>query len=150
MKCRCQPRHPIQKPAEFKCEPTCFTQIGHEQLREDKKGGEGSLPFTSIADLYPDPTAGVNKERLVLTVSFFKQGIFKQLLTEGERYMFTWFSLITLAQQGVYDVVSSFGAMAARWVKFELNTIFGFVHLFKLSENYFPIISNVNRFCEGR
>jgi len=93
-----------------------YLTIGHEQLREDKKGGEGSLPFTSIADLYPDPTAGVNKERLVLTVSFFKQGIFKQLLTEGERYMFTWFSLITLAQQGVYDVVSSFGAMAARLI----------------------------------
>lgn len=74
------------------------------------------MPFTSMTDLYPDLSGGVNKERLVLTVSFFKQGIFKQLLTEGERYMFTWFSLISLAQQGVYDVVSSFGAMAARLI----------------------------------
>ena len=74
------------------------------------------MPFTSLADLYPDPRGGVDRERLVLTVSFFKQGVFKQLLTEGERYLFTWFSLISLAQQGVYDVVSSFGAMAARLI----------------------------------
>jgi len=95
-----------------------YLQIGHKQLKEEKEEEEvdGSMPFTSIADLYPDLSGGINKERLTLTVSFFKQGIFKQLLTEGERYMFTWFSLISLAQQGVYDVVSSFGAMAARLI----------------------------------
>ena len=91
------------------------------QLSEKKEtlvaGGDGDeMPFTSLVDLYPDPRGGINRERLVLTVSFFKQGVFKQLLTEGERYLFTWFSLISLAQQGVYDVVSSFGAMAARLI----------------------------------
>jgi len=104
-----------------------YFRIGYPQLTdkkaedEVKSDGESEqaddqLPFTSISQLYPSFKAPVNKERLILTVSFFKQGIFKQLLTEGERYLFTWFSLISLAQQGVYDVVSSFGAMAARLI----------------------------------
>jgi len=90
---------------------------------DDDGGAKGDeytspLPFESLRDLYPDLSAvpTLNPDRLLLVVSFFKQGIFKQLLTEGERYMFTWFSLMSLADQGVYDVVSSFGAMAARLI----------------------------------
>ena len=90
-----------------------FNTYFYLQIRNRKKT---DLPFESLRDLYPSPTDWIHQERLTLTVSFFKQGIFKQLLTEGERYMFTWFSLMTLAQQGIYDVVSSFGAMAARLI----------------------------------
>ena len=42
--------------------------------------------------------------------------LYKGMLSTFRRYLFTWFSLISLAQQGVYDVVSSFGAMAARLI----------------------------------
>ena len=42
--------------------------------------------------------------------------MYKGMLPTFYRYLFTWFSLISLAQQGVYDVVSSFGAMAARLI----------------------------------
>ena len=42
--------------------------------------------------------------------------MYKEMLPTFHRYLFTWFSLISLAQQGVYDVVSSFGAMAARLI----------------------------------
>ena len=73
-----------------------YFRIGYPQLTdkkaedEVKSDGESEqaddqLPFTSISQLYPSFKAPVNKERLILTVSFFKQGIFKQLLTEGER-----------------------------------------------------------------
>lgn len=58
----------------------------------------------------------VDKERYMLAKSFFRQGFFKQLLTEGEKYMFTWFSLMSLTQQGVYDVVANLGSLAARLV----------------------------------
>ena len=74
-----------------------YFRIGYPQLTdkkaedEVKSDGESEqaddqLPFTSISQLYPSFKAPVNKERLILTVSFFKQGIFKQLLTEGERW----------------------------------------------------------------
>jgi len=48
--------------------------------------------------------------------SFFKQGILKQLLTEGERYLMTFFDILTFEEQGVYDLVSNLGSLAARFV----------------------------------
>ena len=58
----------------------------------------------------------VDQERKALAISFWKQGVLKQLLTEGEKYVFTWFSLMTLEEQGIYDVVANLGALVARLV----------------------------------
>ena len=51
-----------------------------------------------------------------LTWGFFKQGVLKQLLTEGERYVMTVFSVLTFTEQGVYDVVNNLGSLAARFL----------------------------------
>lgn len=51
-----------------------------------------------------------------LVCSFFKQGILKQILTEGERYMMTFFDILNFDEQGIYDVVSNLGSLAARFV----------------------------------
>jgi oligosaccharide translocation protein RFT1 len=51
-----------------------------------------------------------------LTWTFFKQGILKQLLTEGERYIMTFFDVLTFDEQGVYDLVSNLGSLAARFI----------------------------------
>ena len=40
----------------------------------------------------------------------------KQLLTEGEKYVMTVFSLLSLSQQGVYDVITNLGSLAARFI----------------------------------
>lgn len=56
----------------------------------------------------------IDLERWTLSVSFFKQGFLKQMLTEGEKYMFTWFSLMTLSEQGVYDRIANLGSIPAR------------------------------------
>ena len=58
----------------------------------------------------------VNYELLSLTWSFFKQSLLKQILTEGERYVMTFFNALTLAQQGVYDVINNLGSLAARFI----------------------------------
>jgi oligosaccharide translocation protein RFT1 len=84
-----------------------------------KRGAEkdDEFPFTSLLDFLPDVrNFRVNAHQRSLSLSFFKQGFLKQLLTEGERYMFTWFSLLTLAEQGVYDVIASLGSIPARLV----------------------------------
>ncbi len=77
-------------------------------------------PLTSLTDLMPSwsPTQEpkFDPERKDLAKNFLKQGLLKQLLTEGEKYMFTWFSLMTLAEQGVYDTVANIGSLAARLV----------------------------------
>lgn len=51
---------------------------------------------------------------LRLSYQFLFQTILKQLLTEAERYAMTFFNLISLADQGVYDVVNNLGSLAAR------------------------------------
>ena len=73
------------------------------------------MPFDSARDFLP--TFGpfvVDKNRWLLSLSFFKQGFLKQLLTEGEKYMFTYFSLMSLSEQGVYDVIANLGSIPAR------------------------------------
>ncbi len=51
-----------------------------------------------------------------VAASFLGQGVLKQVLTEGERYVMTVLSLLSLAEQGIYDVVSNLGSLAARCV----------------------------------
>ncbi len=72
------------------------------------------LPFSSLRDFLPSLGLGLDEKRWRLSLSFFQQGFLKQLLTEGEKYMFTWFSLMTLPEQGVYDVVANLGSIPAR------------------------------------
>ena len=38
------------------------------------------------------------------------------MLTEGERYVMTIFSVMTFQEQGVYDVVNNLGSLAARFL----------------------------------
>jgi oligosaccharide translocation protein RFT1 len=40
----------------------------------------------------------------------------KQVLTEGERYIMTLFSVLTFSEQGVYDIVNNLGSLAARFL----------------------------------
>jgi oligosaccharide translocation protein RFT1 len=76
------------------------------------------MPFTSVKDIFPHWTAEpkLHKERFYLMSGFFKQGLLKQILTEGEAYMFTFFNLMSLAEQGVYNVASQFGSLAGRLI----------------------------------
>ena len=77
-----------------------------------------TMPFTSIKDILPSWSANprFHTERLYLMLGFFKQGVLKQILTEGEAYMFTFFNLMSLAEQGVYNVASQFGSLAGRLI----------------------------------
>ena len=75
------------------------------------------LPLKTLTDVIPDiQDRHLDPERSSLTWSFFKQGFLKQVLTEGEKYIFTWFSLMSLTDQGIYDVVANLGSLAARLV----------------------------------
>ena len=76
------------------------------------------IPFTSIKDILPkwNKEYKIHNERRYLMQGFFKQGLLKQILTEGEAYMFTFFNLMSLAEQGVYNVASQFGSLAGRLI----------------------------------
>uniref|UniRef100_A0A1E1XA61 Protein RFT1 homolog n=1 Tax=Amblyomma aureolatum TaxID=187763 RepID=A0A1E1XA61_9ACAR len=96
----------------------------HRLTKKDLQGSgqnqdDHALPFTTALDIIP--FIGCNGTQLdrdvaKLTWSFMKQTVFKQLLTEGERYIMTVFSILSFAEQGVYDVVNNLGSLTARLV----------------------------------
>ncbi|KAH7642549.1 man(5)GlcNAc(2)-PP-dolichol translocation protein RFT1 [Dermatophagoides farinae] len=51
---------------------------------------------------------------LKTSLTFFYNSLLKQFLTEGERYIMTMFSVISFAEQGVYDVINNLGSLPAR------------------------------------
>lgn len=80
---------------------------------------EDDFPFESLMDFLPaviEDQSSINHDLARLTWSFFKQGIMKQVLTEGERYIMTLFSVLTFSEQGVYDIVNNLGSLAARFL----------------------------------
>ena len=92
-----------------------FYRVVHRDRKLDK---EEDIPFESMAEFLPDfpSTFHIDMDRFRLAKSFFKQGFLKQMLTEGEKYMITWFSLMSLSEQGVYDVICNLGSLPARLI----------------------------------
>lgn len=76
--------------------------------------------FTSIRDFFPKYSGSLNstfnKKLTTLTVSFAKQGVVKQLLTEGEKYVMSVSPVLSFREQATYDVVNNLGSLAARFV----------------------------------
>ncbi|XP_020278956.1 protein RFT1 homolog [Pseudomyrmex gracilis] len=81
---------------------------------------EREFPFRSVKDFLPgqlennDPY--LDRKLTVLTWSFFRQGILKQILTEGERLIMTIMPVLTFTEQGIYEVVNNLGSLAARFI----------------------------------
>ncbi|RVE73238.1 hypothetical protein OJAV_G00048770 [Oryzias javanicus] len=96
------------------CYVVYFTRfLGSEEA--EKK----SFPLHRVTDLLPGRIRGeplIDWSAAQLTWSFFKQSFLKQILTEGERYIMTFFSVLTFGDQGVYDIVNNLGSMVARFV----------------------------------
>ncbi|KAH9286215.1 Protein RFT1 -like protein [Echinococcus granulosus] len=77
----------------------------------------GRISPTGLRDLLPN----FNKVTfdwpcLWLSWNFFRQGVLKQFLTEGERYLISAFHLLSFADQGIYDLVNNLGSLAPRLV----------------------------------
>lgn len=76
--------------------------------------------FTSLKDFMPkyieSANSSFNKKLSTLTISFAKQGVVKQLLTEGEKYVMSVSPVMTFKEQATYDVVNNLGSLAARFV----------------------------------
>lgn len=53
---------------------------------------------------------------LTLVKAYYTQSVFKQILTEGERYLIAAFGLLSFAESGIYDLVNNLGSMIARFV----------------------------------
>lgn len=78
------------------------------------------FPFRAIKDFLPgeleNDDSYLDRKLTVLTWSFFRQGILKQILTEGERLIMTIIPVLTFTEQGVYEIVNNMGSLAARFI----------------------------------
>uniref|UniRef100_A0A8D9AHU3 Protein RFT1 homolog n=2 Tax=Cacopsylla melanoneura TaxID=428564 RepID=A0A8D9AHU3_9HEMI len=86
---------------------------------ERRQSLEEDFPFRSLRDFLPkrlENDSQMDTKLLRLTWSFMKQGLLKQLLTDGERYVMTVFPLLSFAEQGTFDVVNNLGSLAARFL----------------------------------
>ncbi|XP_067908344.1 man(5)GlcNAc(2)-PP-dolichol translocation protein RFT1 [Heterodontus francisci] len=78
-----------------------------------------SFPLSTVSDLLPkclhhQPV--IDPRLATLTWSFYKQSFFKQILTEGERYVMTFLNALNFGDQGVYDIVNNLGSLVARFL----------------------------------
>lgn len=91
----------------------------HSVKNTDTEESKDEFPFHSLNDFLPHKLKDqpqVDSKLTELAWSFSKQGIWKQLLTEGERYLATVISLLPFSHQGALDVVSSLAALPARLI----------------------------------
>lgn len=83
------------------------------------------FPFKSIWEMFPgfmnNMERPLNRDLCILTISFAKQCVVKQVLTEGERYVMTISPLLTFSEQSMYDIVNNLGSLAARFINFPTN-----------------------------
>ncbi|XP_038054403.1 protein RFT1 homolog [Patiria miniata] len=108
----------------------CISQLGYTVIyvslyyayfiyfiwKQRKK--DDDFPIKSVRDIFPKlhSKQWISPEQAHLTLSFFKQGFLKQILTEGERYVMTVFDMLSFGDQGIYDVINNLGSLAARFI----------------------------------
>ncbi|XP_060521470.1 protein RFT1 homolog [Cylas formicarius] len=97
-----------------------FKEKGDEIERHWLFSDMDDFPFRSILNFFPgfmfNEDGKIDKNLLVLTVSFVKQSVIKQILTEGERYVMTISPVLSFSQQSMYDIVNNLGSLAARFI----------------------------------
>lgn len=78
------------------------------------------FPFNNIREMIPGGLTNggnyFNSDLQVLILSFAKQGILKQVLTEGEKYVMSVSPVLSFSEQATYDIVNNMGSLAARFI----------------------------------
>ena len=72
----------------------------------------------SIIDILPQKNSvpEFDNSYLKLIKAYYVQSFYKQILTEGERYLITAFSLLSFSQSGIYEIINNLGSLIARFV----------------------------------
>lgn len=78
------------------------------------------FPFNNIREMIPGVLKNsgnyFNSDLQVLILSFAKQGVLKQVLTEGEKYVMSVSPVLSFSEQATYDIVNNMGSLAARFI----------------------------------
>ena len=75
---------------------------------------EDGAEVNFLSDFLPSRNHLADTRKLLAIIgTFFVQTVLKQLLTEGESIVMTFFHLLSFADQGVYNAISSLSSLAA-------------------------------------
>ncbi|XP_067641789.1 man(5)GlcNAc(2)-PP-dolichol translocation protein RFT1 isoform X2 [Eurosta solidaginis] len=92
----------------------------YSKLDSNQYDAMSDFPFRKITDFLPGIMENqgkfLNSELQILTLSFVKQGVLKQILTEGEKYVMSISPVLSFSEQATYDVVNNLGSLAARFI----------------------------------
>ncbi|KAK2724973.1 hypothetical protein QYM36_001429 [Artemia franciscana] len=112
-----------------------FWSFFYYEFWRRKKNNEPELPIQSLSGFLPKFPAGeevLDWHLVKLVWSFFLQGLAKQVLTEGEKYIMTITSFLTMAEQGVFDIVNNIGSIAVRFLLLPIEDAASFYFTKKL------------------
>eukprot|EP00040_Diaphanoeca_grandis_P019774 m.104689 g.104689 ORF g.104689 m.104689 type:complete len:547 (-) comp27586_c0_seq1:201-1841(-) len=88
------------------------------------------LPLKSLSQVFPGSIKNrsspeksssfwfldLDENLMKRVLSFWKQSLLKQFLTEGEGYIMTFLGVLTFSEQGVYNIVNNLGSLVARFL----------------------------------
>jgi oligosaccharide translocation protein RFT1 len=69
-----------------------------------------------LIDFLPTINGHFDNEYLNLVKAYYTQSIFKQILTQGERYLISAFHLLSISESGFYDTITNLGSLIARFI----------------------------------
>uniref|UniRef100_A0A1B0BPE0 Protein RFT1 homolog n=1 Tax=Glossina palpalis gambiensis TaxID=67801 RepID=A0A1B0BPE0_9MUSC len=99
---------------------SCFLKSDLRDWRKYLFENMDDFPLKKLSDFLPgvmkNESKFLNSELQILTLSFLKQAVLKQILTEGEKYVMSMSPVLNFEQQAMYDVVNNLGSLAARFI----------------------------------
>uniref|UniRef100_A0A1B0G5L4 Protein RFT1 homolog n=1 Tax=Glossina morsitans morsitans TaxID=37546 RepID=A0A1B0G5L4_GLOMM len=99
---------------------SCFLKSDLEDWRKYFFENMDDFPLKKLSEFLPgvmeNESKFFNSELQILTLSFLKQAVLKQILTEGEKYVMSMSPVLNFEQQAMYDVVNNLGSLAARFI----------------------------------
>jgi oligosaccharide translocation protein RFT1 len=93
-----------------------FVLVKHNTEINEKLGFKLTLSNLLPFGIKGSNKRGLDNEYLNLTKLYFTQSVYKQILTEGERYLITAFSLLNFSESGIYDIINNLGSLIARFI----------------------------------
>lgn len=116
--------------------------------KNDKKCDEKNKKKLGLIDLLPQiKQYKLDLDYLTLVKAYYTQSILKQILTEGEKYLITAFSLLSFSESGIYDLVNNLGSLIARFIFLPIEdaSYIYFTNTFKRGAKYKEQINDFNK-----
>lgn len=110
----------IKRLKQYRLDVANRTNDKNQAIQQPYYENMDDFPFNSIFEMIPGVMRNTgtyfNSDLKILVWSFAKQGVLKQVLTEGEKYVMSLSPVLSFSEQATYDIVNNMGSLAARFI----------------------------------